>query len=205
MKQKLLPKWPVMVVLAMLIWADHAPAYYDPGVQRWINRDPIGESGGLNKFGFVRNSPAGAFDVFGHSWASKCAGLVCASVIAKDTEGQLREAGIRDRDNREGGNAFLHCVIACRIKKKCNDAGVRHWDQRENRATAAGRQDHLNNQVGFSAAEDNKHCWDSCMKEWLDGNLFCEGGTTECPPPPRVISEPTVPSPIPGAPSIRHP
>jgi RHS repeat-associated protein len=39
--------------------------FYDPGMQRWLNRDPLGEEGGINLYGFVANHPAGIVDVFG--------------------------------------------------------------------------------------------------------------------------------------------
>ena len=35
---------------------------YDPNLQRWLNRDPIGERGGLNLFTFVQNSPPNLVD-----------------------------------------------------------------------------------------------------------------------------------------------
>jgi RHS repeat-associated protein len=31
--------------------------YYDPGTGRWPNRDPIGQWGGDNLYGFVGNAP----------------------------------------------------------------------------------------------------------------------------------------------------
>ena len=34
-------------------------------IQRWLNRDPIGERGGLNLYGYVRNSPVSGIDPFG--------------------------------------------------------------------------------------------------------------------------------------------
>ena len=36
--------------------------FYDPNLQRWINRDPIEEKGGYNLYGFVGNDPANALD-----------------------------------------------------------------------------------------------------------------------------------------------
>jgi insecticidal toxin complex protein TccC len=42
--------------------------FYDPGLQRWINRDPIGEMGGLNLYGFVGNSPLIYVDPYGLAW-----------------------------------------------------------------------------------------------------------------------------------------
>ena len=39
--------------------------FYDPGLQRWLNRDPLGERGGINLFEFVGNVPTHAVDRFG--------------------------------------------------------------------------------------------------------------------------------------------
>lgn len=35
---------------------------YNPSTGRWLSRDPIGEKGGLNLYGFVGNDPIGHFD-----------------------------------------------------------------------------------------------------------------------------------------------
>jgi RHS repeat-associated protein len=39
--------------------------FYDPTLQRWVNRDPIGESGGGNLFRFCDNARSGTIDLFG--------------------------------------------------------------------------------------------------------------------------------------------
>jgi RHS repeat-associated protein len=39
--------------------------FYDPYLQRWVNRDLLGEEGGLNLFTFVRNSPLRHIDANG--------------------------------------------------------------------------------------------------------------------------------------------
>jgi RHS repeat-associated protein len=39
--------------------------FYDPNLQRWINRDPIQELGGLNVYRFVANSPIHSHDALG--------------------------------------------------------------------------------------------------------------------------------------------
>ncbi len=41
---------------------------YDPITGRWLNRDPIGEDGGLNLYGFVKNSPSDYYDLIGLKW-----------------------------------------------------------------------------------------------------------------------------------------
>lgn len=39
--------------------------YYLPETSRWLNRDPLGERGGLNLYGFVNNNSINFFDVLG--------------------------------------------------------------------------------------------------------------------------------------------
>jgi RHS repeat-associated protein len=39
--------------------------WYAPNLQRWLNRDPIGEMGGLNLYDYVGNNPINLFDPFG--------------------------------------------------------------------------------------------------------------------------------------------
>jgi len=55
--------WSV-VTLVLLLRSD-ALAFYDPGTQRWINRDPLQEEGGVNLYGFVRQDPIDSIDAFG--------------------------------------------------------------------------------------------------------------------------------------------
>jgi len=38
---------------------------YDPNLGRWISRDPIGENGGINLYGYVENDPIGFVDPYG--------------------------------------------------------------------------------------------------------------------------------------------
>jgi RHS repeat-associated protein len=45
--------------------------WYDPVTGRWPSRDPIGERGGLNLYGFGPNSPTNGFDVRGQYWTSE--------------------------------------------------------------------------------------------------------------------------------------
>jgi RHS repeat-associated protein len=43
----------------------YAYRYYDPVTGRWPSRDPIGEQGGINLYGFVGNDGLGRFDIGG--------------------------------------------------------------------------------------------------------------------------------------------
>jgi RHS repeat-associated protein len=53
------------------LWCGNAGLYYygyrfyDPSLQRWLNRDPIGERGGLNLYAFTKNRPTTHLDAFG--------------------------------------------------------------------------------------------------------------------------------------------
>jgi RHS repeat-associated protein len=42
--------------------------FYDPGAGRWLNRDPIGEQGGLNLYGMVGNDGVNLIDYLGLDW-----------------------------------------------------------------------------------------------------------------------------------------
>jgi RHS repeat-associated protein len=39
--------------------------FYDPATQRWLNRDPIGEEGGVNLYGYVEIDPVNGIDPLG--------------------------------------------------------------------------------------------------------------------------------------------
>jgi RHS repeat-associated protein len=39
--------------------------YYEPSLQRWINRDPVSERGGINLYAYVANNPVDLVDPFG--------------------------------------------------------------------------------------------------------------------------------------------
>jgi RHS repeat-associated protein len=41
---------------------------YDPNLGRWLNRDPLGERGGLNLYGYAGNNPICFVDPFGLVW-----------------------------------------------------------------------------------------------------------------------------------------
>ena len=39
--------------------------FYEPNLQRWLNRDPLGEDGGINLYEFCDNDPVNYFDSLG--------------------------------------------------------------------------------------------------------------------------------------------
>jgi hypothetical protein len=62
--------------------ADYGYRYYDPVTGRWPSRDPIGDKGGINLYGFVNNNGISFYDNYGlwtdpkregKEWAEVCA------------------------------------------------------------------------------------------------------------------------------------
>ncbi len=57
-----------LLISALLLWLAFAPlaqAFYNPSTGRWLNRDPLGEAGGLNLYGFTHNNPVNRVDIDG--------------------------------------------------------------------------------------------------------------------------------------------
>jgi len=55
----------LLAVASLFILAQTAQAHYDPNIGRWISRDPIGETGGVNLYEAVRNNPMRWYDYLG--------------------------------------------------------------------------------------------------------------------------------------------
>ena len=57
--------------------------YYDPTLQRFINRDPIAEQGGINLYAYVANNPINAIDLLGLEllWQSSSYGNPVSSTL----------------------------------------------------------------------------------------------------------------------------
>jgi RHS repeat-associated protein len=58
--------------------------YYDPHLQRWLNRDPIGEIGGINLYGFARGNLISVIDPFGLCWRDHLTWLTAPLAWAAD-------------------------------------------------------------------------------------------------------------------------
>lgn len=57
------PVWFIIIIVGLLC-AD-LKAYMDPATGRFLNRDPLGESGGLNLYAFCNNDPVNGIDYLG--------------------------------------------------------------------------------------------------------------------------------------------
>ncbi|MGE9269547.1 MAG: RHS repeat-associated core domain-containing protein, partial [Verrucomicrobiales bacterium] len=64
--------------------------YYDPEMGRWASRDPIGERGGLNLYGFVGNGSVNWVDVLGLAEFTDLFGNTCQDSDSKSIEVRVR-------------------------------------------------------------------------------------------------------------------
>ncbi len=184
MKRNAMSLWPLLMLLLSVAWAEHAFAYYDPGVQRWINRDPAKEAGGQNLSRFVRNDPIGRVDAKGLfpveisdqtlKFLKDC---MCNASVGSSTQTKLLEKGVDIRNNVGGGNAYMHCVAACTASQKCGAGEARQfWTDREQNVPGQPEvekaMDLANNEVGFGIAGAG-NCESGCAEAWRKGNLHC--------------------------------
>jgi len=56
--------------------------YYNASAGRWLSKDPIGEEGGMNLYGFVGNSPVDRLDYLGLDYSKSYSGKIAAFVGA---------------------------------------------------------------------------------------------------------------------------
>ena len=56
---------PLLAAFLVVLSANTVFAHYDPSLGRWVNRDPIGEDGGINGYSYGNNSPGRFVDLFG--------------------------------------------------------------------------------------------------------------------------------------------
>jgi hypothetical protein len=91
--------------------------YYNPVSQRWLNRDPIGERGGINLYRFTRNNPVKYIDKYGHYSIGAGYGCLYEQKGPSPCEKAQQEAksmmGAIVNDKR------AHCISSCQIAKAC--------------------------------------------------------------------------------------
>jgi RHS repeat-associated protein len=130
--------------------------YYDPNTGRWPSRDPIGEKGGVNLYGFVGNNGVNWIDVLG---LSKC------------PEGECCESGSCVEDPcKKGGTLVRLGSIALRLQlierlldRRHGGPGGSIWNLHPNHSCYNQSVDMLGG-LGESAGLDVPECW-SCELE----------------------------------------
>ena len=215
MKTRLKSLLRALALLALFSAPNLASAYYDPGVQRWINRDPIGEQGGVNLYGFVANDPASLSDRNGMKarpslliqlgWACGCWSMAHdeANKAEEWANAAIGEPGLMHGNEGSPADMLTHCVGACEIAKKeglCLIAGIdirRQVQQREHNLNRGGdRMDYENNRIGFAIADAGMDCKQGCVQAFSQGWLW----TADRNPPNRAHPAGHPPAPPPTLP-----
>jgi len=68
--------------------------YYNPVTGRWISRDPIGEKGGANLYGFVLNNPISSYDLLGLKGCCGPDGTVALDATLQQAENRFNSASV---------------------------------------------------------------------------------------------------------------
>ena len=90
---------------------DYTYRYYDPATGRWPSRDPIGEDGGLNLYGMVRNNTCILIDYLGlcsNGEIEDSAGACCCEKDMKEVQLQIDSTGIGHAQLKIEGEADPH-------------------------------------------------------------------------------------------------
>jgi hypothetical protein len=167
--------------------------WYDPVTGRWPSRDPIGERGGINLYGFVRNNGINKIDVLGlrfglepidHGWGPGIAPPVpgvnpppveppsfehpCLLALAAAWD------EFQNLKNNGGNDKTAHCKAHCLLDKYCGSAasfiagyGKEALDfiaKQFGKGTGWDWGDIQANIDGQDCAKKGKCCFDCCEK-----------------------------------------
>ena len=98
--------------------------FYDPATQRWLNRDPIGEDGGVNLYGYVENDPLSNVDFFGLWSPGAHDDLINHALAGKASDDCIAriQRSSRGFDKRTQGVQYTHVHSMRRKEQSSADA-----------------------------------------------------------------------------------
>ncbi|MBS2010083.1 MAG: hypothetical protein JST01_23745 [Cyanobacteria bacterium SZAS TMP-1] len=171
---------------------------YSPVLGRFINRDPIGEEGGVNLYAYCENNPIGFHDPSGLQAYNKInnteivhdvtqVGAIESAVargLSKDAVAAANASGLPGILHGPR-NAYQHCLWSC-LMAKSDQIGQVAAASIANNHEIAGQtlgqlpedeeMDRTNNREGRIAAKCDKPCKDKCMEVLKSGRLVGRGG-----------------------------
>lgn len=113
--------------------------FYSPAMGRWITRDPIGESGGFNLYGFVGNNPVNWRDPYGLVTAGEVGDALSASFARDYNKWKCRLFGFIIRKFNEDDNVAVY-KDAVKVKKDLEEYNpARNTRRMEDRWRRAAR------------------------------------------------------------------
>jgi len=180
---------PLLALLVGMVSLEFpAQAFYNPIQGRWFSRDPLGERGGKNLYGFVRNGTLNRIDALGlddiwggSAWAS-CNLLTCYSALAA-AHARIRNRAASEARSVWGGlgmqygpeDALRHCLAGCYLAREMANnpfcpASItpRQVIEREERRTNGSNysQVDVDNGIEGARAPAGKSCLDYCNDAW---------------------------------------
>jgi RHS repeat-associated protein len=139
---------------------------YDPATGRWQSRDPIGESGGINLYGYVGNDPVSLIDPLGLNpgdFINDASGDPNPFHIhdeAMDLEKKHMPSG-----HGAHGGGFAHCVANCLMKRRIGAPAAfiirKLWDKDETCPS-----DIAANKKGADMADKPGSCVSNCLSAY---------------------------------------
>jgi RHS repeat-associated protein len=163
--------------------------FYDASLKRWLNRDPIGESRGVNLYGFVSNDPINISDILGLAYGNPIPSVVTIPITSPN-------ASLRDSDTSTWNEFFNDSsgYIACYLKCMGLDFGLegaaeaggakelgrRYYTNKYPKWFSAGGRSskvlvpkfagRLSGLLALKSLCEVAHCTEKCLKEtsWAD-------------------------------------
>ena len=87
--------------------------FYAPEMGRWINRDPIGERGGLNLYAFAVNDPVARYDILGLLGCFECGEWENVGEPYWENTGSSLTMGARDCSYKQYQDKSKPCRFCC--------------------------------------------------------------------------------------------
>lgn len=126
-------KFILLILVHLVFLANSAQAHYDPNIGRWLSRDPIAETGGVNLYGFVGNGSVNSWDYLGLEDSKKCSGIVRfghITTINKKLDGTdeaARDDEKRHNDKNPTNDLPPTCYTGCGASELNRKANVGGW------------------------------------------------------------------------------
>ncbi|MFG0609847.1 DUF6973 domain-containing protein [Delftia acidovorans] len=161
--------------------------YYDPVVGSYVNQDPIGLAGGVNKNIYVKNpnkgiDPLGLMEELSHIWNIGPWDALSTRSDNKDALSTAQRKFPRNELHNGKGDAFRHCYWSCIMSLRMGvDQAKSVGDTHEEYGTKAGQakkeeiMDLHNNQKGRNCSLSSKtknDCENKCQDSLDDGSLW---------------------------------
>jgi len=175
----------VVLIAAFSFSAGIASAYYDPGMQRWLNRDPLKQIkirlpstiryrafrhyDEPNLFLFVLNSPINYRDPVGlDPVTSMCELKQCAEKIAHEVGSDYCGANaLKQNHDLDPDCRVAHCIATCRMARECPGGGATAiaagWWREMTHWSPDSPGDLFANREGFRISRGNESCEKACV------------------------------------------